>query len=277
MAASEKHRSFSTLGKWATGATLFVLVCWGAIVVLAIKHWDNESLQKWGTFGDSFGTITALFTGATLIGAAIAVYIQHKQLVEQRETNRAGEVENRFFRLLESFQTAINETVVDKHHGREAIRFLANTLVVDLLRFRENHHVGPQQPLDERQKVIDKWYTLFYEGGRRPLDVGDYKVQDYGSIVGYLFRLTYQIVRYVDESAYVDDVTKHFYIRILRAHFSNPELLLLFYNALSHYGYEKFFPLIEKYNLLKNINRNSLPDAHDSLLFKSLREPVDAD
>ena len=40
--------------------------------------------------------------------------------------------------------------------------------------------------------------------------------------------------------------------RIVRAHLSEPELHLLFWNALSGHGKEKTKPLVERYDILQN-------------------------
>jgi hypothetical protein len=53
---------------------------------------------------------------------------------------------------------------------------------------------------------------------------------------------------------------KHFYTNLVRAQLSSQELLLLFYNALSDFGNEKFKPLIEEFALLKTVPQNLLID-----------------
>jgi len=53
-------------------------------------------------------------------------------------------------------------------------------------------------------------------------------------------------------------ILRHFYTNIVRAQLSSQELLLLFYNALSDLGNEKFKPLIEEIALLKTVPKNEL-------------------
>jgi hypothetical protein len=81
-------------------------------------------------------------------------------------------------------------------------------------------------------------YNLFFEANQNYL--------------GHYFRNLYHIVKYIDKSE-IDN--KKVYTNFVRAQLSSHELALIFYNCLSQHGSEKFKPLIEKYALLKNINK----------------------
>ncbi len=67
--------------------------------------------------------------------------------------------------------------------------------------------------------------------------------------------MLYNIIKFVKNSNVPD---KHFYTNIVRAQLSSQELLLLFYNALSDLGNEKFKPLIEEFALLKTLPKKEL-------------------
>jgi hypothetical protein len=78
---------------------------------------------------------------------------------------------------------------------------------------------------------------------------------------GHYFRNLYRIVKTIDSRQFVEDAIedykiKYNYTSILRSQLSDVELQWLFFNCLSEYGYKKFKPLIEKYSLLKNLNKN---------------------
>lgn len=75
------------------------------------------------------------------------------------------------------------------------------------------------------------------------------------SDLGHYFRNLYHIFKFIDKS---DILNKSRYTSLVRAQLSNDELVLLFYNSISENGSEKFKPLIEKYHLLKNINKSTL-------------------
>jgi len=51
---------------------------------------------------------------------------------------------------------------------------------------------------------------------------------------------------------------KKFYVDLLRAQLSSSELVCVFYNANSDMGREKLLPLINKYNLLKHLDKEEL-------------------
>ena len=64
-------------------------------------------------------------------------------------------------------------------------------------------------------------------------------------------------MRFVDE-AELDKEYKLEYQKFVRAQLSSVELNLLFYNALSSFGRERFKPLIEKYALLEQVPKKEL-------------------
>ncbi len=72
------------------------------------------------------------------------------------------------------------------------------------------------------------------------------------------------IVKFIDNST-VENM--RFYTNLVRAQLSSNELVLLFYNALSDKGREKFKPLIEKYSLLKTVQKDKLIDPNHVRLY----------
>lgn len=72
------------------------------------------------------------------------------------------------------------------------------------------------------------------------------------SDLGHYFRNLYHVIAFVERSS-LNDKSRVTYVKMLRAQLSNYELLLLAYNGMHEYG-SKFHLLIEKYELLKNLN-----------------------
>lgn len=66
------------------GAFVAVVGLWIANP-LVLSHLLPDSLESRGQFGDQFGVINALFSGAALIGVAFALWIQVHELKTQRE------------------------------------------------------------------------------------------------------------------------------------------------------------------------------------------------
>jgi len=58
---------------------------------------------------------------------------------------------------------------------------------------------------------------------------------------------------------------------LVRAQLSRCELSLLFYNCLSAYAEEKMTPLVKKYQLLKHLEKETIPQQNHEIweLFKS--------
>jgi hypothetical protein len=83
------------------------------------------------------------------------------------------------------------------------------------------------------------------------------------SSLGHYFRYLYHLVKFIDRSDVND---KKQYTSLIRATLSSNELLLVFYNGLNEHGL-KFKPLIERYQLLKNMPFDKLLDVNHKLLY----------
>lgn len=86
----------------------------------------------------------------------------------------------------------------------------------------------------------------------------------YESDLSYYFRNLYHLFHFVDSDSIHP---KWPYIELLRAQLSSPELLLLFYHALSPHDHGKLKPLVEKYHLLANLPIGSLLSAKHKELY----------
>lgn len=80
----------------------------------------------------------------------------------------------------------------------------------------------------------------------------DHYFHIYHSDLSHYFRNLFHLVSFIDNQPFSEDIKKQ-YTGILRAQLSNYELVILAYNGLHDYG-KDFWPLIEKYRLIKSIN-----------------------
>jgi len=76
---------------WQTKQSKFLLIAIVSMTVLFLAYWLvlTRFFSEWserGLFGDSFGAINALFSGAALIGVIFALLIQQQQLAEMRRS-----------------------------------------------------------------------------------------------------------------------------------------------------------------------------------------------
>lgn len=88
--------------------------------------------------------------------------------------------------------------------------------------------------------------------------------------LGHYFRHLYHIVKYIHKSDLITDEQRKHYAALLRAQLSAYELVLLLYNCLvEDLGYPKFKYLVDKYDLLQNMNTKLLFDPMDLEVFNS--------
>lgn len=238
-------------------------------------HWQ----EVWGQFGDYVGGIlNPLFSLTTIFALLYTIILQSKELHEstkqltfsaeafqkQNAVLEKQQFETTFFQMLTLFNEIINsiETTapipqyVEDGKGppiRLPDRYDADTEVIKgrkcfnefyerlKLIYRRDH--GSLSPVAEKDEIrqINELYDLFYSAHQYEL--------------GHYFRMLYNIIKFVKNSNVSD---KHFYTNIVRAQLSSQELLLLFYNALSDLGNEKFKPLIEEFALLKTLPKKEL-------------------
>lgn len=81
------------------------------------------------------------------------------------------------------------------------------------------------------------------------------------SLLSSYYRLLYRIMQTIDEAA-VDNDIKRRYAKIFRCQISEEELILLRYNAFTHYG-KKMQVYINRYNLLKHLPKMHLLEFKD--------------
>jgi hypothetical protein len=88
--------------------------------------------------------------------------------------------------------------------------------------------------------------------------------------LGHYFRHLYHIVKYIHKSDLISDEQKKHYAALIRAQLSAYELVLLLYNCLvDDLGYPKFKYLVDKYDILQNLNNKLLLDPIDLEVFNS--------
>lgn len=112
-----------------------------------------------------------------------------------------------------------------------------------------------QNSIAYKESVAIENYSIIYEKEQASL--------------GHYFRNLYHVVKYIHSSELINETQKKHYAAILRAQLSAYEIVLLLYNCLvEDLGYPKFKYLVEKYDLLQNMNHKLLLDADDFIVFK---------
>jgi Putative phage abortive infection protein len=103
------------------------------------------------------------------------------------------------------------------------------------------NNLAPNENINVLEKV----------GKEKLVHIYDYYFHIYQSDLGHYFRNLYNIIRYAEDAASKSVQIQH--VKMLRAQLSNYEILLIAYNGMHAYG-TKFHRLIEKFELLKNLN-----------------------
>jgi len=256
--------------RWVVVVVALWVLSW-ILTVASVGTWPERA-----AFGDMFGAVNALFAGLAFAGIIVTVYLQKRELELQRDElaqtreeirgqkeqmelqNRMlkhQQFENTFFQLLRLH----NEIVGSMHvfagvapitqalHGRDCFAGLWDLeyLVNYASEENRNRSAGAMH-------LIEVSYEKFFE--RYQADLGHY------------FRTLYNAVKFVDNAKIENP---KLYTNLIRAQLSSNELLLIFYNCLSHYGRDKFKPLIERYSLLKGIPEGKLlHESHKGLYAK---------
>jgi hypothetical protein len=129
---------------------LSVLIAWLTYPIWMLKLHSMPSiidkkvdLGAYGTYGDAFGSLNALFAGLAFSGILVSIFLQSKELSETREELRGQKnqmrrqgFENTFFQILHSLSLAVDTTYyktqtlgrdltpsTTQHEGRECINF----------------------------------------------------------------------------------------------------------------------------------------------------------
>lgn len=159
---------------------------------------------------------------------------QKEQMIEQNKTLKQQRFETTFFQMLNLHHKIVDTVeIIDqssqKIYGRKGFKFVFDS-------FRSAVFSNPL--------TYDQIIQIYIN-----------QYENYQYSFSHYFRNLYRIIKFIDESD-VDE--KQRYSDILRAQLSPQEMLMIFYNGLTYYGDQKMKPLIEKYEILKNMPQRSL-------------------
>jgi hypothetical protein len=195
--------------------------------------------------------ILQILTLIVVLGYTIVTYRLFRQQTRQG-------FENKFFQLLRFHHDIVNAVETPRvgptlasattPSGRPAFHSLYNSFVAH---YDAEHNKNPQVAMD---RLANEAYSSFFKLHQDSL--------------GHYFRNLYHLIKFVDKSNVIDAKEKQFYTHLVRAQMSSDELLLLFYNCWWSIGKEKFYPLVVKCALLKNMSQNDL-------VSRRLKHPAD--
>lgn len=205
-------------------------------------HRDYDSSMSidgslWGQYGDYVGGLVG-----TLL-AYMSIKLLNKNLQEQIIANRelrTNNEDNRKVAALQQFDSSFS-TLIDMYRNHQSeVKKLEKTWAKEFTSDNKDYKKRVEEAIEA--------YRKFYEANH--------------SLLSSYYRLLYRIMQTIDE-ANVDEDIKRRYAKIFRCQISEEELLLLRYNALTHYG-KKMQVYINRYNLLKHLSKLHLLEFKES-------------
>lgn len=100
--------------------------------------------------------------------------------------------------------------------------------------------------------MVGKIETMGFEQLRGKIDdIFSHTIEAYGEqSLAHYYRHLYHMLKFVESSDVVD---KENYLSIIQAQMTNDELYLLFFDALSKFGYPKLYRIVAEHGLLENL------------------------
>ena len=207
-----------------------------------------------------FLTIKGLFCIAQLY----LVFITYRQQVDfsknQMELSHRTQFESNFFQFLQ-VQRDIAKTLVVKRRDTMRPTRLFSHIGEDAF-----YHVAEdiKQAMLELTYMTDEIESMNFEQLRRKLDaIFSHAVETYGEqSLSHYYRHLFHILKYIKTSEVANIES---YLSIVQAQMTNDELYILFFDALSKYGYPKLYRIVAEYGMLENLHY------HDFDYFKILQ------
>ena len=286
----EKFRVF-----WKKHKTNIIFFLVGTIIIIGMCIWGIwifpklvSSVSVRGRWGDSFGVVTALFTGLAFVILIWTLHVQKdelrlqrgeirgqkKQLRVQSQTLQKQNFESSFFQLLGVHNANFN---VMNFQGAQDLELAAGLeKVKELIQNMANQVSVTENQIQYRVYYGRDCFTYILQGLRNIYNYHEQseeeersqKEEELLTKVGHYFRHLYQVVKFVDEQK---DFPKKFeekkrYTDLIHAQLSNEELCVLLYLGRSEQG-AKFKVLVEKYALFENMPLDLLINEADKDLY----------
>lgn len=252
---------------------IFCLV-YGYVIHFLVQNseWPNFSIRTYGSWGDSFNILSALFSGLAFGGIILTFWQQQKQIERTDAETKLLRFKDIFFRMLMLHTDMVNSMEYKSFDESKEIPSL------DYIKT----HINNFTILVRGKECFEKFYEclkLYYgeskkeEASLEDIDLIKKSFEkflqegEYQAFLGHYFRFLYRIFKFINDEKYVSEDDRNFYGAIARAQLSNHELALVFYNCLSEYGL-KFKLLAEKFRLFDNLPLNLLMEKSHANLYE---------
>lgn len=190
----------------------------------------------WGQYGDYVGGL--LGTLLAYMSVKLLSRNLHEQIIANKELRISNENSQRVA-ALQQFDNSFSTLIAMYRNCQEQVNELDMQWSKD--------YSSSEKDYEKRVDQAIKVYLTFYEENH--------------SLLSSYYRLLYRIMQTIDEAT-VDNDIKRRYAKIFRCQISEEELILIRYNAFTHYG-KKMQLYINRYNLLKHLPKMHLLEFKD--------------
>lgn len=225
------------LGSLLLFIPVLILIVYAIAIIRMVWPIQALSIEHLGSFGDTFGIITALFTALAFGGVILTVWLQREELSLQRKELAEARFNNAFFKLLDYYKTNLEKVVArdatgQKVHGIDALICQFKNL--------ETHQHGNEvwyQPKTDQIKVFE--HQLFIDVERALLRQSRY--------MGTLETILNLVRDEVD-----DEKQRAAYWKIVDSQLTVHEVKYLFYRLLVESKETKFYQLLMESGIVVN-------------------------
>lgn len=233
---------------------IMVFILWistGLLTYFILNSWEAR-----GTIGDMFGSINSLFSGLAFAGLIYTILLQRSELRLQQEE-------------LSLQRTELRNTTAELKGQKE---------LINLQRFESTffHLVSLHNEIisgieigygNESNKGRGSFYLLYYQMRQAYWSGTNMLGQDYKVIFkenldsfGNYARNFFEIIKYIDESLFLNNSERERYINFITAQLSTYEYIYLYYylEIMPANKIEILKDLIEKYNIFNGLENHLL-------------------
>jgi hypothetical protein len=241
-----------TIYYWVSGGLFIISLI--PVFLYPIKLGWSFSLNssEWSNFGEYVGGVVGpLFSLLAFVGVLLTIANQNKENQKNEIETKKQATENRIIKQIEFHHTICNNVSIPFNiertkfkRGRLAFEFLYEKHLKTY--YKEADRQNPQ--LSEKQKIDIAFSKLYSKEGKQ---------------FGFYFRNLYYLIKYIEESEFID---KEHFVRLIRAQLSTSEIQMLMYNCLFDKG-AGFKSFVERFALLNGIDETEMIKPNHKELF----------
>lgn len=249
----------------ATVLVCFIFIAYATLILYLVWPISEFSIAKAGTFGDSFGVLTSLFTGLAFAGLISTIFLQREdirlnrsELIETRkeiqlqsQTFHRQRFEDAFYQMLALYKENLRELSIRPHDGDthrisgiEAIQFLIKKF--EKAWGKHKFHKFPSSDCERNEYLYELLSTIKSVFIRQ---------------TRYVETLSNVLVL-IDEECTPSD-RKEMYWRTLASQLTTYEIKYLFYQALIAPDFQSLRNMMTQSEVFQDrLSTISIPDSH---------------